>query len=86
MSTRTATPLPRRSEDQNQRAGDTRDRVPSGPTSLWILPVLWKTRAMRSAQPSRRRRRVSHNTLDAADGAHRLHRNLRPCSRTAGHE
>ena len=30
MSTRTATPLPRRSEDQNHRAGDTRDRGPSG--------------------------------------------------------
>ena len=85
MSTRTATPLPRRSEDHH-RAGDTRDRVPSGPTGLWILPVLWKTRAMRSAQLSGRRRRVSHNTLDAADGAHRLHRHLRPCSRTPRHE
>ena len=42
MSTRTATPLPRRSEDQNHRVGDTRDRVPSGPTGLWMLPVLWK--------------------------------------------
>ena len=86
MSTGTATPLLRRSEDQNHRAGDTRDRVPSGPTGLWILPVLWKTRAMRSAQLSGRRRRVSHNTLDAADGAHRLHRHHRPCSRTPRHE
>ena len=30
MSTRTATPLPRRSEAQNHRAGDTRDRGPVG--------------------------------------------------------
>ena len=65
MSTRTATPLPRRSEAQNHRAADTRDRGTSGPTGLWILPVMWKTRAMRSAQLSGRRRRVSHNTLDA---------------------
>ena len=86
MSTRTATPLPRRSEAQNHRAADTRDRGTSGPTGLWILPVMWKTPAMRSAQLSGRRRRVSHNTLDAADGAHRLHRHLRPCSRTPRHE
>ena len=52
MSTRTATPLPRRSEAQNHRAADTRDRGTSGPTGLWILPVMWKTRAMRSAQLS----------------------------------
>ena len=63
MSTRTATPLPRRSEAQNHRAADTRDRGTSGPTGLWILPVMWKTPAMRSAQLSGRRRRVSHNTL-----------------------
>ena len=67
-------------------AADTRDRGTSGPTGLWILPVMWKTPAMRSAQLSGRRRRVSHNTLDAADGAHRLHRHLRPCSRTPRHE
>ena len=51
--------------------------LPPSPSGLWILPVLWKTRAIRSRRLRPSRRRVSHNTLDAADGAHRLHRHFR---------
>ena len=36
-----------------------------------------ENRAIRSVSLTPCRRRVSHNTLDAADGAHRLHRHFR---------
>ena len=98
MSTRTATPLPRRSEAQNHRAADTRDRGTSGPTGLWILPVMWKTPAMRSAQlsgpegafpttPRRRRRPQAPQASSSMSLEHHVtSRILKVCCDTEGRE
>ena len=50
--------------------------LPPRSSGLWIA-VLWKTARYARRRLTRSRRRVSHNTLDAADGAHRLHRHFR---------
>ena len=44
---------------------------------LWILPVLWKTRAIRSASTAAFQEARFPQHLGAADGAHRLHRHFR---------
>ncbi len=51
--------------------------VQSGPGSLWILSWRGKRARYARCRLTPCRRRVSHNTLDAADGAHRLHRHFR---------
>ena len=84
MNTRATTTTPHRAPSTSTSA--TPATLPPGSSGLWILPVLWKTRAIHSASTDAFRRRVSHNTLDAADGAHRLHRQPHPCSRPRHHE
>ena len=76
MSTEPTTTTPRRTPTITSA---TRATALPSPSGLWILTVLWKTRAIRSASLLRRTKRVSHNTLDAADGAHSNHRQYRPC-------
>ena len=84
MSTRPATTSHRAPSTEHVR--DTRD-APAG-----IEPACGPCRCCgkRARYPRRRltqcRRRVSHNTLEAADGAHRLHRQPCPCSRPRHHE
>ena len=51
--------------------------VQSGPGGLWILSWRGKRARYARCRLTPCRRRVSHNTLDAADGAHRLHRHFR---------
>ena len=50
--------------------------VQSGPGGLWILSWRGKRARYARCRLTPCRRRVSHNTLDAADGAHRLHRHF----------
>ena len=61
--------------------------LPPRPDSLWILPVPWKTRAIRSAATAPSPKARFHSTLDAAaGGAHRNHRHPPRCSPTRQHE